>query len=417
MPVQDLNQNAFIDLFADQNQQQSQNNQPITDNQGARFGGHQIDVDLLKDTNKDNSPDNQQDSDQNLEVDKGNLNSDDKDADIVDPKKSVDILSDDDKKNQQSDEEKNKLEWVANYYQQRVKEGKFIAVNNINDKGEKVPFVPSTLDDFDEILEMQMDHKLQEAKKNLDLAWYESKTPAWKAVAQYAEMVDDPSQLIPFIQGVKTIQSVVNIDENEIDGAEAIVRIRLEQRGDPEEAIESQIKALKTTDELIKTAKAYKPVIVQQEQKQLAEQVKEEKQREQYWMNTINTIRQNTYKALEEPIFGKQKLKNEEKAAIYDLIGEPREQTQGYGIYNEIDKLFDNNDFETLKQIALLLTKKDAFYTYLGADIANKTAAGLQRKLQLSTESNLSSGNDYDVDTTPTVTKNKYKKSTVRFGR
>jgi len=85
-------------------------------------------------------------------------------------------------------------------------------------------------------------------------------------------------------------------------------------------------------------------------------------------------------------------------------------------IYSELDKLYAKRDFETLKQIALLLGKKDSFLQYIGTDIANKTAGSLQRKLQAATESHSASGNDYDEEKIPVVNRNK-STGTVRFGR
>jgi hypothetical protein len=185
--------------------------------------------------------------------------------------------------------------------------------------------------------------------------------------------------LIPFIQGVQTIQSVANIDENEIDGAEQIVRARLAQRGDPDEVIDQQIEALKTTDKLVSTAKQYKPIIMQQEQQFLARQMAEKQEEDKRYMQMVSELREAAIQELEKPIFGKTKLKQEEKAVIYDLIGEPSQDTQGYAIYSAIDGLFEKKDFKTLKEIALLLSKSDSFYNYLGANVANQTAASLEK--------------------------------------
>lgn len=306
---------------------------------------------------------------------------------------------------------------LANYYQERIKNGKFVAIEEEDDKGNKITFVPKTAEEYDEVLELQINYRLDQAKKDLEKKWYDSKSPAWKAVSQYAEMVDDPTQLIPFLQGVKVIQSVASLDENDIAGAEAIVRTRLAQRGDPEEIITSQIDALKTTDKLISTAKQYKPIILQQEQQELGRRVKEEQEQQQEYIKLVTDIRENALKAIEKPIFGKTKLKNEEKAAIYDLIAEPSEDTQGYGVYSAIDKLFDTKDFETLKEIALLLAKKDAFYTYLGTSVANQTAASLEKKLRVAGDSHRASGHDFDEeDIRPTVTRNQFNKK-PSFGR
>lgn len=308
------------------------------------------------------------------------------------------------------------LKTITDYFTQRVADGKFVAVNDVDEQGNKTPFVPKSFEDLDEVIQIQVDYKLDEAKKNLEKQWYDSKSPAWKAISQYAEMVDDPTQLIPFLQGVRTIQTVEQIDENEIDGAEEIVRIRLEQSSTPSEAIEAQVEALKTSDKLISTAKQFKPLMVNQEKQMLAQQVRERQIYEQRVAQEMDDIRNKAYTELEKPIFGKQQLKREEKALVYNMLAQYDQETDGFVLYKEIDKLYASRDFETLKQVALLLAKKDAFFQYAGVDASNKTAQGIQRKLQAAVDGRTNSGNDYDEDKGPVVTRNR-STGQVRFGK
>lgn len=336
------------------------------------------------------------------------------DEEVVEEEKKEDVDLFDDKSPKIEDNTL-KITGLSDYYQDRIKNGVFVSIEAEDETGNKTPFIPQTPEEFDEVIQLQVDYKLEQAKKELETSWYESKSPAWKAVSQYADMVDDPSQLIPFLQGVKNIQSVSSMNEEDPEQAEAIVRARMEQRGDPEEIIKSQIDALKSTDALIKTAQQVKPLMVQEEQRNLSRQVQEAKAREQEYLKIVTDIRENAHKAIEQPLFGKTKLKQEEKAIIYDLIAVPSEQTQGYGIYSVIDNLFDTKDFETLKMIALLATKKHAFFNYLGTDIANQTASRLQKKLTVAAELK-GSGGDQSVSDKPVIGRNQFSK-TPRFGK
>lgn len=306
---------------------------------------------------------------------------------------------------------------LSAYYADRIKNGKFVQINQQDDKGNTIPFTPKTAEEYDEVLDLQLNHMFDKAKKDLEKRWYDSKSPAWKAISKYAEFIEDPTELIPFIQGVRTLQSVANLDENDIEGAERIVRTRFAQTGDPEELVNKQIDALKTTDNLISTAKTLKPLIIRGEQQALAQELKAKEERDKQYYQLIGEIRDNALKSIEAPVFGKTKLKTEEKSAIYDLIAEPAEDTQGYGIYNVIDDLFDKGDFEKLKEVALLLSNRDAFMNYLGINVANQTAASLQRKLTLAGEGRGASGNDYHEETiTPSVTRHQFK-TKPSFGR
>jgi hypothetical protein len=306
------------------------------------------------------------------------------------------------------------IKGLADYYRDRLKNGQFVGIEAEDDKGNKTQFIPQTPEEFDEVIQIQVDYKLDKMKQELQRSWYEGKSPAWQAISQYAEMVDDPTQLIPFLQGVKNIQSVQTLDEKDPEQAEAIVRTRMEQRGDPDGLIKSQIDALKSTDALLKTAQQVKPLMVQEEQRNLASQIQKAKNEEQEYLRVINDIRENAYKAIEQPLFGKTKLKQEEKATIYDLIAVPSEETQGYGIYSAIDKLFDTKDFETLKMVALLVAKKDAFFNYLGTDIANQTATKLQKKLTVAGEMR-TAGKDFQSEDRPIVQRNQFNR-TPKFG-
>lgn len=306
---------------------------------------------------------------------------------------------------------------LAGYYQDRIKNGKFVPIDIDDEKGNSVPFIPKTAEEYDEVLELQIQYRLDEAKKDMEKKWFSSKSPAWQAVSRYSELLDDPTQMIPFLSNVRTMASVANLDENENDGAEQIVRTRLLQNGDTEEIISQQIQSLKTTDTLKKTAQLYKPLIIQQEQAALQTQMREKQEQDRQYKLLVNEIRDNALKSIEAPVFGKTKLKNEEKAAIYDLIAEPVEETQGYGIYSVIDNLFEKKDFEKLKELALLLTNRDAFMSYLGTSVANATAAQLERKLRLAGEARKSSGNDFHEEQQQArITRDQFK-SKPTFGR
>ena len=72
----------------------------------------------------------------------------------------------------------------------------------------------------------------------------------------------------------------------------------------------------------------------------------------------VSSIREKKIETIESPFLGKQKLKNEEKAVVYDLIAAPSAETGGYKIYNAIDNLFEKGDFKLLAKVALFNCKK-----------------------------------------------------------
>lgn len=306
---------------------------------------------------------------------------------------------------------------LTGYFEDRIKAGKFIPIEE-EVEGQKKVFIPSTPEEFDEVIDMQVEYKVGQEKQKLENTWYQSKSPAWQAVAKYAEYTDDPADVVPFITGIKTLESVANLNEEEIEGAERIVRARMQQRGDDNDVIEEQIEALKTTDKLISTAKKYKPAILQEEKKNLQQMMAQKEKEEEEYNHIIYNIRENAIKAIESPVFGKIKLKNDEKMAVYELIGEPDKQSKGFRIYSEIDKLFESGKFDTLAKIALLMANEESFTNYISNTAADKTAAGLERKLRLATDSRGGSSRDVNTnDDAPSIQRNRFNNNNGGFSR
>lgn len=393
MEINQLNDNAFVDIF-------STDQAPELKGATPNFGRQEIPgVDILsKKPEEQIEPEKKEDIVETTEEEKP---------------QEVDIIEGNNKPGRKP---KYAFEDAVGYFEDRLKTGKFVKITTTNEKGEEVDFIPRTPEEFDEVLDIQINHKLENEKKTLEQSWYSSKSPAWQAVAKYSEMVDDPAELVPFIQGVQNVQSVANMNEDEIDDAEKIVRIRMTQKGDSDDIIEEQIEVLKTTDKLISTAKKYKPLIINEEKQYLSQMQRAAQLEEQQRLSMYQTIRQKSIEAIEAPIFGKQKLKNEEKAIVFDLIGEPDPESKGYKIYTAIDSLFEKGDFDTLKKVALLLANPGSFLNYASVDARNTTAESLQRKLRVSTEKGSGTVEELQDDV-PRVNRTQYTSRTPKFGR
>lgn len=274
---------------------------------------------------------------------------------------------------------------MTGYFEDRTKNGVFVPLEVENESGEVVAFVPKTPEEYDEFIQYQVEHKFKAGEKDLDQRWYESKSPAWQAVAQYAEKVNHPMELTPFLKGVEQLETVASLNEGEIDGAEKLVRISLGKSGQPQELIDTHIEALKTTNKLVETAQKLKPAMLQAEQQQLIKLQKEADQRDRDYRQMVVDIRNNAIKAIDSPL-GKESLKKEEKLAIYELIAEPSPDTKGYAIFDKIDELFDKKDFDKLRKVALLLSNEEAFTKYMTSVAVEKTGAELQRRLRVAGE-------------------------------
>ncbi len=396
MAVENIPENNFFDIFSNNKEEQTKG--PV------RFGSEQDinNVDILE------TPKNDEPPKEDVEPPK--------DGDAPPDENQADLLGTSSEK-KVGRPLKDNFSDLSGYFEDRLKKGKFVAIDTEDEEGKIVKFVPKTPEEFDEVIDIQVNYQLDQKKKELEEKWYQSKSPAWQAVAQYAEMTNDPSEILPFIQGVKNIDSVKDLDPLDIPQAEDIVRARLSQRGDSKDLIEEQIDALKTTDKLVSTAQKYKPLILQEEQNNLARMVHQQKEEQARYHQMITGYRDEAIKAIESPIFGKQKLKKDEQAIIYDMIAIPSEETKGYRIYSEIDNLYEKSNFELLKKIALLIAKEESLLGYVSTSTADKTAENLQKKLRISTD-NRNSGSSGNEDTggKPAVQRNQYN-TVPKFGR
>ncbi len=327
--------------------------------------------------------------------------------------KDVDIFED---KTKNVRKNKYAFEDATGYFADRIKSGKFVAIEE-DVAGEVKPFIPKTPEEFDEFIDIQVNTQLDNRKKELEEGWYENKSSAWKAVAKYSEMVDSPEEMLPFLQGVGRIESVKDLDENDLDAAEKIIRIRLGRRGESEDVIDDQVDSLKTTDKLVSTATKYKPLLIQEETQYLQGMIKQKQAEDVKYNQLIENIRTNTIKAIEAPIFGKQKLKRDEQSVVFDLIGVPSLETGGYGIYNKIDSLFEEGKFETLTKIALLLEKEESFINYISNVASDKTAVDLQKKLRVANENRSSSNDDVPEEEKRVIQRNQFTSRQAKFGR
>ncbi len=410
MEVNEIQPGQFVDLFSTGTGLEGQTGEVA--GAPARFGSETHEVNIFEKKVEEKATE-----------EKTEIKAEEKKEDIVPelnedgtPKeKEVDLLGTGGEAGKPGRKPKYAFEDAVGYFEDRLKTGKFVKVSVENDKGEEVDFIPKTPEEFDEVLDIQINYRTEQAKKELEKTWYQNKPAAWQAVAKYAEMVDNPADLIPFIQGVQTIESVAQLNEQEIDGAERIVRTRLAQRGDTEDLIDDQIELLKTTNKLIDTAVKYKPLILNDEKAYLGELKRSAEAEQIQTQKIVQQIRTKAVEAIEAPIFGKMKLRNEEKAVIYDLIAVPDEQSKGYKIYNIIDNLFEKGDFETLKRIALLASKPDVFINYLAIDSKEKVAASLEKKIRVAGERGTASKLDSEEQQVR-LPRNQYG-NTPRFGR
>ena len=262
---------------------------------------------------------------------------------------------------------------IKSYFDAKIKEGTFLPLED----GKM-----DTPEDIDALIEANFSHKIEEIQDNVARNWYETKSEAWKYIAANAERFDNPADLIPLLTGVSNIETISSLDPNDESQAETIVRLALSNRNESPDVIEEQITMFKEAKKLESMAGKYQPLLVKEENNRLAEISRQKDATDAANEQMIKAIHQDAVSILETPFLGKHKMTNEEKAGIYDLIAEPTERGGGYKIFTGIDALYETKDFDTLREIALILHNKKAHRHYLGVTIGSENAENVMRKLK-----------------------------------
>lgn len=219
-----------------------------------------------------------------------------------------------------------------------------------------------TKKDVEDLLEANLSHRIEAQQKEIYDSVFKSMTPAMQMVAQYANQVDSPSDLLPLLQTTSNIERFSKLDETNPIHQEAIVREKMRLAGDTEDIIEQEIADLKDRAKLADKAKTYKPAVQQFYEREAQRLLLVKQQEEQQYMQLVQQNDQNIRKLLDGGILDGVKLKQAHKATAYELLAVPREEYGGgLGIYHVIDTLFQEGKFDRLAKIALLAGDEKAF--------------------------------------------------------
>lgn len=244
-----------------------------------------------------------------------------------------------------------------------------------------------TVDDVLELLQANDQEKVKIYEEEAKKQFFGSMTPAMQTVAQYAQHIQNPAELIPFLEAMDNVAYSYELDADNADHHEAIVSNMLSIQGLSNDAIESEIKDLKERDKLADRAKALKPTLDRYNEQQvaiMAQQKQKEYQQEQAkWKKYQETVFE---KVVKSPTVGGLKLKKQDRDLAYAALAHAV-PNRGLGIYTIIDSLIENGDFDTLTELALLGTNKKNYYDYIGTSIKAEVAEETQRKLRTSVSS------------------------------
>lgn len=216
--------------------------------------------------------------------------------------------------------------------------------------------------DIQDLLDANINHKVEAIRNEAIQGAIQSLNPAMQAVLNYAQYVEDPSEILPFLTANSNVKQIGTLDETKPLDQERIVRERMKLNGDSEDLIAAEIQDLKDRGKLEERAKTYKPHLTQYYERQAQQLLQQRQQEEQTYIATVQKNEQSIRGILDAPDFEGVKLKAAHKGVVYELLAVPREQYGGgVGIYAVIDKLFMDGKFDKLAKVALLLGDEKGF--------------------------------------------------------
>lgn len=254
-----------------------------------------------------------------------------------------------------------------------------------DDKGEIVPI--KTIEDFQELLEKNIEFREQQIREEDEQKILErligSKSDAYRFVLENAEKYNDPSELVPLLQSVETLQLFQNLDKDNPEHQEFIVRSALKLQGLSDEMIESEVDDLKDREKLGLRADSLHPFLQQYQEREtqalLQQKQQEEQARNQFWNGYLGKLNDDFYAS---DVLDGMKFTKDHKVAIAQQLF-PDENKNDIFLHKTIDDLIEKGDIQRLVKIATIALDDKLFDSYYSNRVANKVANGLQRTIRV----------------------------------
>lgn len=260
-----------------------------------------------------------------------------------------------------------------------------------DEEGNIVPI--KTVEEFQELLEKNIEYRENQARIDDDQKVLDrllaSKSDAYKFVLENAERYNSPSELVPLLQSVETLELFQNLDTENPEHQEFIVRSALKLQGLSDEMIESEVEDLKDREKLGLRADSLHPFLQQYQEREtqalLQQKQQEEQARNQFWNGYLTKLNDDFYTS---DVLDGMKFSKEHKALIAPQLF-PDERTNDIFLHKTIDDLIEKGDIQRLVKIATIALDDKLFDSYYSNRVANKVANNLQRTIRVqSTPSN-----------------------------
>ena len=262
-------------------------------------------------------------------------------------------------------------------------------------------FTPKNDEELSELIKANIDSArteriYEEKNEALQQALSES-TPAFQFLVSNANKFRTIEDMLPLIENVNLQEQIDNLDLENPEHQELIVRNALSLKGFPQSDIDSDIQDFKERTVLGKKAESLKPIldefnsiqrqrIIDQENKKLHD--------EMVLMNNYFSLI-NTDIIQSKDIDGLKIDQNIKERVISYLV--PQENSSEIPLYQKIDESIAKGDITNLFLVSLLLDNKEAFFNLIGNRSATKVAKELQKVIRTNNKTSYSSSEPSDT--------------------
>lgn len=264
-------------------------------------------------------------------------------------------------------------------------------------EGEDGKFViPKTFDELKDLIDQNKKYEVEENKKKWETETVDGLSPQVKSIMEYAKA--GGKDVTPLLESWATVESISQLDPNNISDAEELVRYDLESKGLDEDDIDEQVEFFKNTNKIFSKAHSIKPKLEQQEVEKIAHMQQMQMHRSQELQAKRVEYQTNMSNAIEKTFTDSSVSKNI-KHSIFEPVYESsfRPGLKITGFQKSLEDLqLDPSKNEHFAELALLASDRDKFFEVYGSKIKREVTADTVKKLKFSKNNNASMEDEAD---------------------
>jgi len=292
----------------------------------------------------------------------------------------------------------NSLELPAEWREALEKEFNSENPSLIGWEGEDGKFViPKTFDELKQLIDENKKFEVEESKKAWEAETLNDLSPQVQSIMEYAKA--GGKDVTPILQAWATVESISQLDPNNIDDAEELVRYDLEAKGLDQDDIEEQVDLLKSSRKIHQKAANLKPRLEEQEIARIAQMEQLQKQKTAQLQANKQRYQQSMSTAI-DAAFSDKSLSNTIKHSIFEPVYESafRPGMRVTGFQRSLEELqLDPNKNQQFAEVALLVSDRDKFFEVYGNKIKRDVTADTVKKLKFAKNTNQTSEEEVNL--------------------